>query len=86
MNKILEIKVVSDYCIWIKFNDGSVKVVDFKDIIGQGLSKELLNKDYFMKVAIESGGGLEWPNGFDVCPNFLKDYVSNAQSDKLKMA
>ncbi len=37
------------------------------------MSAPLSDKSLFERVAIEPGVGLEWPNGFDLCPNFLYD-------------
>jgi hypothetical protein len=51
--------------------------VDFTTLIGKGVSAPLLDKEYFKKVTIESGGGLAWPNGMDFCPNFLKEFTSD---------
>jgi len=79
MNEIVEIKVLNNYKIWMKFNDGTIKVVDFMPFIGEGFTQELLDHEYFKKVEIESGGGLSWPNGYDFCPNFLKDHVEDYQ-------
>ncbi|MEJ7683172.1 MAG: hypothetical protein WKG06_36010 [Segetibacter sp.] len=39
----------------------------------KGFARELLNKENFVQVYIESGGGLAWENGFDFCPNFLHE-------------
>ena len=83
MNRITKIKTLDNFSIWIKFNDGITKTIDFRPFIGQGISKELMDENYFKQVSIESGGGLEWPNGYDFCPNYLKDFVSN---ERRKMA
>jgi len=76
MNKIIEIKLLGDYLLLLKFNDGESKEINFKSLIGEGISSKLLDKDYFKQVALDNGGGIEWPNGMDFCPNFLKEYVS----------
>ena len=76
MNKIIEIKVIGDFLLLLKFNDGESRTINFEPLIGKGISSQLLNAEYFRKVSIDSGGGLEWPNGMDFCPNFLKDYIS----------
>ncbi len=76
MHKIIEIKLLGDYLLLLKFNDGEVKIIDFKPLIGLGISAQLLDKEYFKLVAIDNGGGIEWPNGMDFCPNFLKEHVS----------
>ncbi|MCA1758967.1 MAG: DUF2442 domain-containing protein [Bacteroidales bacterium] len=74
MNEIVEIKVLDNYNIWMKFNDGEEKIVCLRNLIGNGFTKELLSYDNFKGAFIEPGGGIAWENGFDICPNFLKEY------------
>ena len=62
----------------MQFNYGSEKIIDFASFLGKGISRDLLDDNYFRKVEIESGGGLSWPNGFDFCQNFLHDYENVA--------
>ena len=73
MNEIIEFEILSNYHIWLKFQDGFEKVVNIKPLIGKGFTKELLEDNNFSKVTIEPGGGLEWYNGYDICPNFLRE-------------
>ena len=77
MNRIVAFKILEEYQIWLQFQDGESKIVDFTSLIGKGVSAPLLDKEYFKQVTIESGGGLAWPNGMDFCPNFLKEFTSN---------
>jgi hypothetical protein len=77
MHKIIAYKVMEDYNIWLQFQDGESKTIDFESMIGKGISAALLDKEYFKKVSIDNGGGLEWPNGMDFCPVFLKEYSSS---------
>lgn len=73
MNEVLKIEVLDNFQIWMKFTDGSEKVINFKKFLGKGITKELLDYDNFKKVAIEPGGGIAWSNGYDFCPNYLKE-------------
>jgi len=73
MNEIIDFKILGNYYIWLKFQDGYEKTVNIKPLIGNGFTKELLDETNFKKVKIESGGGLEWYNGYDMCPNFLRN-------------
>ena len=77
MNEVIEIKVLESYNIWLKFKDGTESVVDFKPFIGEGFTKELLDKENFKKVSIEPGGGIAWYNGYDFCPNYLKQLIQD---------
>ncbi len=78
MNKINEIKYTGGYTLWIRFADGESKIIDFTDLIGEGISSPLLDVEHFKRASIDNGGGIEWPNGFDFCPNYLKELESNA--------
>ena len=48
---------------------------NLEPFIGRGISAALLDKEYFREVAIDSAGGIVWPNGYDFCPNFLYEDV-----------
>lgn len=76
MNEVIELKVLEDYRIWIKFADGDEKVINFRPLIGKGFTAELLDMENFRKVFIEPGGGLSWENGYDFCPNYLKELTN----------
>lgn len=73
MERIVAVKAMPDFDLWIRFSDGYEVVLNLKHLLGQGISEDLLKPGEFEKVRIESGGGLVWDNGFDSCPNFLRD-------------
>ncbi len=73
MNEVVEIKILDNYQIWLRFNDGTEKIVSIYKFLGKGITKELLEYDNFKRVVIEPGGGIAWYNGFDFCPNYLKE-------------
>ncbi|HLC17194.1 MAG TPA: DUF2442 domain-containing protein [Thermodesulfovibrionia bacterium] len=85
MNKmyyeVIGFNVLKDYHIWLKFDDNSTKIIDFKPFIKGEPAKELSNYEYFNEVKIDSGGGLVWPNGYDFCPNFLKEHVESTKQE-----
>jgi hypothetical protein len=72
MEEVVEIKVLDNFNIWLRFKDKSEKVINFKKYLGKGITKELLDYNNFLKVNIEEGGGIAWYNGYDFCPNYLK--------------
>jgi hypothetical protein len=75
MEKVIAVKPLEDFLLEIKFEDGLKKKVDIKPFIGKGISAALKNELYFRQVVLEDGGGIAWPNGYDFCPNFLRDDV-----------
>ena len=69
---VTKVEYLTEYKLLLTFNDGAVKAVDLNSRIqGRGgIFKELLDKDYFRQVRLTSES-IEWPNGFDICPNLL---------------
>ncbi|MBK8498159.1 MAG: DUF2442 domain-containing protein [Flavobacteriales bacterium] len=37
------------------------------------MATELSAQERFTEVTTEPGGGIAWPNGFDLCPEFLRE-------------
>lgn len=81
MNRITEIKILEDYQIAVRFHNGLKTNIDLLPFIGKGFTKELLVLTEIKKVTKDSGGGLVWTNGFDICPNFLREL--SEQKDKV---
>jgi hypothetical protein len=75
MNRVVKVRPLQKYLLQLTFSDGFQKVVDLAPYIDDGLSVALADEKYFQLVGIESGGGIYWPNGYDFCPNFLRDDV-----------
>ena len=73
MNAVKEFKVLNEFHIWLQFEDGYQGIINVKPLLGKGSTSELLDPKEFNKVTIESGGGLAWENGFDICPNSLRE-------------
>ncbi len=77
MNRIVQVTPYPDFTIEIRFADGTIKHFDMHPFIGDGISAPLADWEYFQRVAIEEGGGITWPNGYDFCPEFLHDYIQD---------
>jgi len=73
MEKVIAIKPMDNFTLWVKFADNKVAYIDIRPYIKSGVSAKLLEKSYFDKVKIDDFGGVAWENGFDFCPNFLRE-------------
>ena len=82
MTEVTQIKILDNYKIWIRFNDLTEKIINFRPYLGKGFTQELLDYENFKKVEIESGGGIAWYNGYDFCPNYLKELEGEQVSVK----
>ena len=68
---IVEGRHVKDYMIEVKFNDGTIRIVDFRPYINRGgIFSELKDQEYFRRFFIDLNT-VCWPNGADVAPERL---------------
>jgi hypothetical protein len=69
--KILTVKPLGDYRLWLTFSNGQSGEVNLDDVVGApGLLGKLADRDLFGQVYV-AGGTLEWPNGVDLDPIVL---------------
>ena len=61
---------VEEFRIRLSFNDGLVKVVDFKNWLRGPVFEPLRSPAYFRRFFVD-GGTVAWPNGADIAPETL---------------
>lgn len=83
MYKIIEVKALSDYNVWVKFYDGTEGTVNLSYLAGKGVFSLWNNYEEFKKVAIGSSGELLWGDTVDVCPDTLYMKVSGKEIQEL---
>ena len=72
MKKIIEVKPLENYKIWIKFSDGVSGVVDLSNLEGRGVFKLWKNKKFFNSVKINPlTNTVSWGEEIDLCPDTL---------------
>lgn len=68
-------EVIGPYTLRIKFNDNSVRSIDFRPMLRGELFGPLRRLDFFNQVRLDSETGtLVWPNGADFDPATLHDW------------
>ena len=77
-NKIKKIFSVDleGFCIDLQFCDGFRGQVSLKHLFEKpkGLAAEILRGDIFCQCFLE-GGALAWPNGFELCPDAVRQWI-----------
>ena len=76
-------KYISDYNVWISFNDGEEGVVDLSSELYGEIFEPLKDKSFFKSFQIE-GHTIAWSNGADFAPEFLHEHI--VATDKLNVA
>jgi hypothetical protein len=68
---VIDGRHIKGYTIEVKFNDGTIRLVDFKPYVDRGgIFSELRDEEYFKKFFIDLNT-VCWPNGADVAPERL---------------
>ena len=68
--KAIDVKVLKNYELLIKFDNGEEKTFDVKPYFGHKVFDELKDLKMFETVKI-AGLSIEWANGADICPDEL---------------
>lgn len=72
---VTDFEVVDDYTIWVEFDDGSERVINFEPTLYGPVFGPLRDPAIFEQVKLdEVFGTLEWPTGADIDPMVLYDW------------
>ncbi|MDM3870522.1 DUF2442 domain-containing protein [Porticoccus sp. W117] len=74
MLHIKSARYVSDYILWVAFDDGTDGKIDIKNELKGPVFEPLKDVAIFSKVAVDPElETVVWPNGADFAPEFLKE-------------
>ena len=72
MPKIVEVRALPKFKIWIKFQDGKAGTVDLSDLAGKGVFSKWKEPGFFESVSIDKESHTAaWPGGIDLSPESL---------------
>jgi predicted HD phosphohydrolase len=71
---VIEAKYINDYQVWLEFNDKTNGIADFSSELDGEIFEPLKNIEYFKNFKLE-GYTLNWDNGADFAPEFLKSII-----------
>lgn len=70
--KITKAEYINDYNIKVFFNDGLMKVINFKNELYGTVFEPLKDKEFFKQYIINCNT-ISWSNGADFAPEYLYD-------------
>ena len=74
-------KYLSDYVLWLAFDDGSEWQVDLADVLDGPVFLPFKDINFFSKVAVDPElETVVWPNDADLAPEFLKSLQLKQQA------
>ena len=71
MRKVIDVKPLNNYRIWLKFDDGTQGDVDLSDLAGRGVFETWTDRKVFDEVGVDESGAVVWPGEIDLCPDAL---------------
>ena len=75
--KVVEVKSLEGYRLWLRFNDGTTGTVDLSAELWGLLFEPLKDKTLFGQAAIHPElETVTWPNGADLAPEFLYEQIA----------
>ena len=70
--RVLEVKSIGDYKLWIRFSDGKCGTVDLSAELWGAVFEPLRDKDLFARASVHPElHTVTWPNGADLSPEYL---------------
>jgi len=83
MKKITSLKILDNYRVWLRFNDGAAGEVDFSSKGRTGVFAFWNNYENFRKARIDDIGGLVWDDQIDFCADSLWLQVTGQKPEVL---
>ena len=72
---VTQARHVSEYRIWLVFNDGAEGEIDLSPELYGEIFEPLKDPDFFKSFTLE-GHTLSWSNGADFAPEFLREHIA----------
>lgn len=79
LNKVTKIESLAGFRLAVRFQDGATGEHDFAALIAEpgSMLDPLRDPSYFARVALDHGAPT-WPNGYDMCPDWLRMTLEEA--------
>ena len=71
MAQPVDVKALSNFRIWLRYDDGIQGEVDLSDLAGHGVFKAWNDLVVFGSVRLGSHGAIEWGSDIDICPDAM---------------
>jgi hypothetical protein len=82
--RVLEVRVVPPYSLWLRFSDGAQGTVDLTTRLHGQVFGPLLEPAAFAQVTLdENAYTVCWPNGADLAPEYLRDQLVTSSSGRV---
>jgi hypothetical protein len=83
MPDVVKVKPLDNRRVWLRFSDGMEGIADLSEFSGKGVFKAWDAGDAFNNVRLGAGGGIQWTDQIDLCPDALYLKVTGKAPEEL---
>ena len=83
MPRLLEVKPLKGYRLWLRYEDGVEGVVDLSGLVGKGVFALWEDEERFRQVRIGDGGELVWSDEVDLCADALYLQITGKRPEEV---
>jgi hypothetical protein len=83
MKKAIEVRPLSGFRIWLRYDDGVTGEVDLSHLAGRGVFKVWADRKVFEAVRVDESGAVVWSPDIDLCPDALYLRLTGKSVDEL---
>ena len=83
MPDVLKVKPLDNRRVWLRFSDGVEGIADLSEFSGKGVFKAWDVDEAFEDVQVGEGGGIQWAEQIDLCPDALYLKVTGKTPEEL---
>lgn len=81
IHRVVEVRALPNFRIWVRFEDGASGQVDLVDVAGKGVFAYWDEPGAFERVFVdEESGTVAWPGGIDLAPDTLYREVTGLKA------
>lgn len=82
MKRVVEVEAIAPSTLSLTFRNGREVQIDVADLLKLEAFAPLVDLGYFAKAEVDEIGGISWPNGADLSPEYLEETVSKASASR----
>jgi hypothetical protein len=81
MHRVIRVKPLPAYRLFVEFTDGVKGEVDLSNRLFGPIFEPLKDLDFFAQAVIDEFGVVCWPNGADLAPDALHEVVAETHAE-----
>ncbi|NPA93395.1 MAG: DUF2442 domain-containing protein [Chloroflexi bacterium] len=83
MPRLIAVKPIPHYRLWLRYADGTEGEVDLSDLAGQGVFTAWQTPGFFQRVHLGSHGEVQWSEDIELCADALYLRLTGKKAEEI---